>query len=206
MGKLLTAAVIVIILLVAGDVAARVYTEHQLEQRINRSVAGAEAKVKISGFPFVGKLAAQGRADRITAHLVHAGEGAFVLDRVDIAVIGATVDRGQFLQHRRLVIDRIDTGTVVADMSQADFDRLVGVPVTFDDGAAHATIAGVKVTARVSIVNNRLLVSAIGLPGSIPVPAIPVLPCSADVKIVPGHLIASCTFHQIPPAFQVISP
>ncbi len=144
--------------------------------------------------------------DRITARLAHAGQGAFVLDRVDIAVTGATINRQEVLQHRRLVIDRIDTGTVTGEMSQADFDRLVGLPITLDEGAAHVKVGGVTVTARVSISNNRLVVASIVAPLSIPVPSLPVLPCSADVRIAAGRLIATCIFHQIPPAFQMADP
>jgi hypothetical protein len=201
--KLLAAALIVLALLIVADIGARLYSQHQLAQRIDDAQPGAHARVQISGFPFLGKLMASGRVDKITAHLDHAGQGQFVLDTVDITVVGARINRNNFVRNRRLEIDRITTGAVVATMSQADFDRLVGLPVVFDQGSAHAVVAGVTVTARVAIVNNRLVAS--GLPVSIPVPSLPVLPCAATVTIVPGHLRASCIFQQVPPALRIVS-
>lgn len=203
---MVAAVVVIVALLVAADFGARIYVQDQLGQRIDASVAGADAQVKIGGFPFLFKLVTAGHVDRITAHLVHAADGAFVLDDIDITVTGVTINRSRFLQHRQLEIDHIDRGTVVAQMSQADLDQLVGVPVVLEQGTAQATVAGVTVTARVSVVNNRLEVHAAGLPVSVAIPALPVLPCQANIAIVPGRLIASCTFTQIPPALQIISP
>jgi hypothetical protein len=194
---------LILALLLAGlDIGARIYAQHQLEQRLDSSVPGAQARVRISGFPFLGNLLVSGRVEKITADLAHASDGLFVLDQVHITVTGVTISRAQFVQHRIIQIDRIDTGTVMAEMSQENFDRLVGLPVVFGSGVARATVGGVAVTARVSIVNNHLVAS--GLPLSVPIPALPVLPCTADVTIVPGYLVASCTFHQIPPALRIV--
>jgi hypothetical protein len=203
--RLLGLVLVVALLLCAGDVVARLVAQRQLERRIDRQVAGANARVRISEFPFVAKLAAGGRIAKITAHLDHAATGDFVLDRVDLSVTAVRVNRNALLRDRRLQIESIDTGTVTAAMSQADFDRLAGVAVTFGDGVARVTTAGVTVTAHVSIVNNRLRIVAAGIPVSVPIPALPVLPCLADVRIVPGHLIATCTFPQVPPALLEVT-
>lgn len=204
MGKLLVAVVVLLLVLLAVDVGARVYTQDRLEQTIDGDVAGAQAGVTISGFPFLAKLLADGQVDKITAHLAQAGEGAFVLNQVTIAVTGVTIDRGWYVRHRQLKIDSIDSGTVTAEMSQANFDNLVDLPVVLGQGVARATVAGVSIGAQVSIVDNHLVAS--GLPFSIPIPALPVLPCTANVQIVPGNLIASCTFDRVPSALQIITP
>jgi hypothetical protein len=87
-------------------------------------------------------------------------------------------------------------------MTQADFDRLVGAAVTLGNGSAQVTVDGVSVTAQVAIVNGQLRLEAVGLPVSVPIPTLPALPCLEQVQIVPGHLIGSCTFHQIPADLQ----
>ncbi len=203
MRKLLFLVVLLALVLVAVDIGTRIAMQHQLEQRIDSYVPNAGASVTIHGFPFLLKLVAQGGVDEITAHARQVSQGAFVLDQVDVAVHGVRINRHLFLQKRQLEIVAIDIGTVSADMTEADFARLVGVPVTLGNGTARVTVAGVSVAGRVSITNGRLILAASGLPVSVPIPTLPVLPCLADVKIVPGHLVASCTFHQIPAALRI---
>jgi hypothetical protein len=197
--------ILVIVLAVLGgaiDVGSRIAMQHQLEQRINSYEPSAAAKVTIHGFPFLLKLIADGRVDKITAHAAGISQGSFVLDRVDVTVTGVRINRTLFVRQRQLEIVAIDTGTVTADMTQADFDRLVGYPVVLGNGTAQVTVAGVSVTAPVSVRNGQLVVAAAGLPISVPIPNLPVLPCLANVAVIPGHLVGSCTFHQVPPALR----
>ena len=94
------------------------------------------------------------------------------------------------------------TGTVTAQMSQADLDRWLGVPVTLGAGTASVTVAGLTVTATVTIHDGVVQLDAAGVPVSVPVPTLPVLPCLAQATVVPGHLDLSCTFQQIPAALK----
>jgi hypothetical protein len=198
MRKLIVAALILVLLLSAGDVAARLYTQRQLERRIDDNVPGAQAKVRIAGFPFLWSALVNGRMNTFTAHLAQARQEDFVLDRVDIVATGVRINRSKLLHDRQLEVDRVDTGTVTADMNQADLDRLVGLDVTLGDGVAH--IAGGTVGGAIEIVNNRLNITNGSKPISIPIPPLPMLPCVGRVTIVPGHLHTSCIFHQVPAA------
>lgn len=199
---LVVLVVLLAVLLSAIDIGTRIAMQHQLEQQIAVLEPAAGAKVTIHGFPFLVPLIAGGRIDKITAHARQVSQGPFVLDRVDVTVTGVRVNRSLFLHQRQLEIVAINAGTVTADMTQADFDRLVGYPVVLGNGTAQVTIAGVSVTAPVSIANGRLVVAAGRLPISVPVPTLPVLPCLANVVVIPGHLVGSCTFHQVPPALK----
>jgi hypothetical protein len=203
MRRLLVIVVVLLVLLAAADFGARIALEHQLEQRIDSSVPSAHAKVTIQSFPFLYKLATKGRVDKITAHAAQVSQGPFVLDRVDVTVTGVRIRRSVLLHQRQLEIVSIDTGTVRADMTQATFSNLVGVAVTLGAGTAHVTVAGTSVTGRVSIINGRLQLDSAGPPVSVPIPTLPVLPCLAQVTIIPGHLLGSCTFHQIPAALKI---
>jgi hypothetical protein len=203
MRRLLVIVVLLLAILLAVDFGARIAMQHQLEQRIDSYVPSAQAKVTIHSFPFLFKLASNGRVDKITAHAVQVSQGPFVLDGADVTVTGVRIKRSVLLHQRQLEIVSIDTGTVSADMTQADFSSLVGVPVTLGAGTAKATVGGVSVTARISVSNGRLVLESSGLPVSVPIPTLPVLPCLAQVTIIPGHLVGSCTFHQIPAALKI---
>jgi hypothetical protein len=204
MTKLVALVIVLVLVLVLGalDVASRIGVQHQLEQQVNSYAPGAAAEVRIDSFPFLAKAAASGRIDKITAHAHTVAEGQFVLDRVDVTVTGVRINRSLLLRQRTLEIRSIDTGTVTVDMTQADFSRLIGVPVTLGAGTAQVTVSGVKVTGQVSVVNGRLVLQVPGLPVSVAIPSLPVLPCLAQVVVVPGHLHGSCTFHTVPPALN----
>jgi LmeA-like phospholipid-binding len=202
MRKLLVLVIVLILLLVGVDVGARIVAEHLLEKRVDSYLTAPTAKITIAGFPFLLPLLTQGRIARITASATGVSHGTFVLDRVSVTVTGVRIDRSQAVDHQQLDIVGIGTGTVNADMTQADFDRLVGAPVTLGNGSAQVVVQGVPVTAQVAIVNGQLRLEAPGLPVSVPIPTLPVLPCLEQVQVVPGHLVGSCTFHQIPADFQ----
>jgi LmeA-like phospholipid-binding len=193
--------VLLVAILVVGDVTARVYAQNQLQDRINANVPNANAKAHISGFPFLGKLLFTGKVDKITAHIERATEGQFTFDGIDLTVNGVKLNRGQLIRNRRVKVQSISSGTVKADMSQEDFDRLVGgLPVVLGDGTVQLTAGGTTVTAQVTVVDNQLHFSGRGLPAVIPIPKLPVLPCAASITIIPGHLVVTCTFHEVPTA------
>jgi hypothetical protein len=58
---------------------------------------------------------------------------------------------------------------------------------------------GVTITAKVAMVNNRLVLSgpvSLGLA----IPKLSILPCAATVAVRPGRLDVACEVHEIPPA------
>jgi hypothetical protein len=197
--KLLVLVVLLLVIFGVADVFARIEAEHLLERRIDSYLPAPTAKVTIGGFPFLPRLVASGRIDKITATATNVGQGSFVFDQATVIVTGVRIDRSQLVQDQKLDIEAIGTGTVTADMTQANFDRLVGAPVILGNGSAQLTEDGVSVTAQVAIVDGQLRVESSDLPISVPIPTLPVLPCLAQVQIVSGQLVGSCTFHQIPP-------
>jgi hypothetical protein len=202
MVKLVVVAAVVLAILAGVDIGTRVAMEHQLEQRIDSAVPGAGASVTIHAFPWLPHLISQGRVARITAHANQVGQGPFVLDSVEVAVTNVRIDRHQLLHQRQLEIVSIGTGTVSADMTQAALDTLLGVNVVLGAGTAQVSVEGVTVTGHLSITNGNLRLDAPGLPVSVAIPTLPILPCLAQVTIVPGHLVGSCTFTQIPAALK----
>jgi len=200
--KLVVVVVVLLVVLAGVDVATRIAMEHQLEQRIDSYAPGTDADVAIHGFPWLPKLLADGEVDKISAHANQVSQGPFVVEGVEVTVTGVRIDRHLLLDHRELEIVSIDHGIVSADMTQAELDQLAGLPVVLGNGVAQVTVEGVTVTAHVSISDGDLHVEAEGLPVSVPIPTLPILPCLAQVTVVPGNLIGPCTFQQIPPALK----
>ncbi|HSS10193.1 MAG TPA: hypothetical protein VLL25_09920 [Acidimicrobiales bacterium] len=201
MRKWLGALIVLAVLLVVGDVVALRYAQDQVRRRIDANVADAHATVHISGFPFLGKLAVAGTIGKITAHVDHASQGDVTFDAVDLTVTDVKLDRSQLFKDRRVQVQGIQSGTVKADMTQADFSRLLGgLPVTLGDGVVQVRVGQAMVDAHVTVAANQLHVTGAGLATTIPIPKLSVLPCVATVAAIPGHLVASCTFHEVPAA------
>ena len=114
---------------------------------------------------------------------------------------GVKLDRTALFNDQRVVVQRIDTGTVTATMTDAALDKVLGgLPVKLTAGGVQLTVAGLTISARVSLVANRLHFDVAQIPVSLPIPTLPLLPCAANAVASPGRLEISCTFHQIPAA------
>jgi hypothetical protein len=203
--KLLALVVVVLAVLlvavVAVDLGSKVYLEHQLERRVDASQPGANAHFSIQGFPWLIPLLEDGRVNKVTVHEDRVSQNDFVLTNVVLTVTGVRVNRHQLLDNHQLQITAIDSGTLTAQMSQADLDQFLGVPITLGAGTASVTVAGIPVTAKVSVHNGQLEVDTGFIPITVPIPQLPSLPCLAQVTVVPGHLNGSCTFDRIPAAW-----
>jgi hypothetical protein len=191
-------------LLVFGDVQARHYAERQIAHIIETHEPGATATVRIRSFPFVGRLAVARQVQKVTANVrnvpVTTAVGNFTLDEVDLTMKGVKVDLGPLVAGSNGAVKSIRSGSVRAVISEAQLDKLVRVPLSLGTGSAHVTVAGVTVSATASVSNNQLHLAAGPLAVNVTLPAIPVLPCVAEVAIVPGKLVLGCAFNTVPAA------
>jgi hypothetical protein len=195
LGKVLVLLVLLLAVVSVGDVETRIFAQRQLEHRIDSNVHSAGAHVNISSFPFVGRLALNGTVPKIKAHVPNVVSGLFSFDFIDVTVNGVHVDRSVLFNSRQVKLQRIDGGTVVADMTEAAVDKVLGgAIVTLGNGVAQ--IKGVS--AQVSIVNGHLRVA--GLPLNVTLPTLPLIPCGLNAVVTPGHLRLSCAFKQVPSA------
>jgi hypothetical protein len=199
--KILVLLVVLAAVLAVGDVEARLYAEHQFAHRIDANVPGAHATVKISSFPFTGRLAASGAVPRIRAHLQNVTSGLFTFDTVDVVVSGVRVERTALFRDRRIHVLSIAKGTVTADMTEAAVDRaLGGLPVKLANGAVQLAVNGVNIVGRLSVVANQLRLEVTGVPVNVSIPKLPALPCVGNAVVTTGHLTLSCGLTGIPPA------
>jgi hypothetical protein len=204
--KLGVVAVALLVILGVGDVVARTYAQDRTASQINQRVPGASSTVNISSFPFVGKLLATGKVDKISAHVKHAKASDFTFDQIDVVLRGVRIDRNQLVGSQHVQVSAISTGTVKASISEQSIDQALqalGQPavVHLVQGAAELTVAGVTVRSTVTIVNNAVQLTVGHQVVNLPIPQLPVLPCVATAVVLPGQLDLSCTFHQVPTAF-----
>jgi hypothetical protein len=201
-GKVIIALVIVVAAAAVGaDFAARSYAEHQLAKRIEQKVPGSKASVHISSFPFLGRLALQGRVSKLTANVTGVVAGTVRFSRVNLEVDGIRISRNRLFLHHQVVLERISRAIATADVSQDEIDRLTGLPVKLGAGNAQVTVAGVTLQAKASLAGGMLKLTAnVGPTLSIPIPTLPVLPCATSVDIQPGQLQIRCVTTVIPPA------
>jgi hypothetical protein len=207
--KLVLALVVLVALLVGalflGDAAARHFAQNQVAERIDQAVPGSQSTVQISS-PFLIDLAFSGSVHRLTSQVSGVTADGVSFTSVDVEVDGVKISRSQLLFHRRLVISKITKAVVTAHISQLEVDTLANAPLTLGNGVVTVTEDGVQATGQVTLVDNKLQVTGpAGLSVLIPIPNLPVLPCAANLQVVPGQLLVTCTTTTIPPAFNIPS-
>lgn len=199
--KIVVLLAILAAVLTVGDIEARIYTEHTFAHRIDVNVPGAHATVKITSFPFVGRLLTSGTVGRIRAHVVDATFGQYSFDTIDVAVSGVRLDRTALIHDQRIQVLGIDKGTVTADMTEVAIDKaLGGLPVQLDDGIVRLTVKGISVVGTLSVSGNQLRIDVPGAPIKVAIPKLPLLPCASSAVVTTGHLSVTCVLTGIPPA------
>ena len=85
-------------------------------------------------------------------------------------------------------------------MTQEELSRLVDLPVTVERGRVRVRVAGQQLTATASVRGNmlRLAVAGAQLP-ALTIPRLPLVPCLADVELLPGRVRISCRLDRVPP-------
>jgi hypothetical protein len=187
----------------AGDLYARRYADHQLEQRIRVVVPEAgHPSVTISSFPFLAPLFFSGDVRQVVARAGPVTEGRVTFSRIDVSLRDVKLDRTELIRNHRVKLVGITGGQVSAVMTEAELSRaLGGVPVKLTPGHVAITLNGVPVTAAVSMVNDQLELQPPGQPiVTLQIPTNGLLPCTASAVVEQGQLALSCQVAEVPPA------
>ncbi|MBO0748408.1 MAG: LmeA family phospholipid-binding protein, partial [Acidimicrobiaceae bacterium] len=194
----LVAVALILGLLALGDVWVRHRVQTRMAEHIQSRVPGSTASVHITSFPFLGRLAVSGKVPELDARV--RGVSAFGLDfsTINVVVHGLEVDNSKLFS-REVILQGIDSGSVVGDIPQSSIDRLTGLSVGLGSGTVE--VAGVTLTPSVSVTGGAIVVTLPHLPEiRLPIPELPLLPCVGSVAIIPGALRLSCQLTQLPPA------
>jgi len=184
-----------------ADLAARQVAEEQIAER----VAAAEgvqgrARVEIASFPFLGRLLASGTVTDLDVSVddVRAERVRLATVAVDLAEV--EISRDALVSERRLVLQDVGRGTARAEITQEELSRLLDVPVTVGRGGVRVRVAGREVAADASVRDNVLRLSVAGarLP-ALTLPRLPLVPCLADVQLLPGRVRFTCELERVPP-------
>lgn len=193
---------VVVLALLAGvlsvvDVLVRDGVQSAIADRIEARSPGSHATVRISSFPFTGRLAVSGRVPGLSARVTDVTEGDIRFTDIDLDVHDLDVDRGD-LTHGEVKPTSIRSGHVVADISQDSIRSLAHLPLTLGDGTVGAD--GVTVHVQVTLAGGGVVVGlGDGLPTfTVPVPELDILPCVGSARVVPHALQLSCTFTTLP--------
>ncbi len=193
--------VVVALLLVVADVAARQASETQLENNILHDVRGATAaSVRIDSVPFLGRLAISGHVPAVHATVDDVTVSPVRFSRINVDLRGVRIDRRRLVTDRVVDLQDVDRGMATGEITQADLRAALNdVPVVLDDGRIGVVIGGVTASVSVSIEDNvlRLTAGRVTIP-ALRLPKIPLLPCLTDAVAQPGRLLLSCTLATVP--------
>lgn len=199
MRRLLVALVVLGALLVVTDVVAEGLAESELEARLAAEVPGATSvSARIESFPFLGHLLTSGRVAQVDARARGIEVQGLELDVVHVDLDGVTLDRRILVDDQRVAVTDIDHGRVTAEVTQAALSDRLGVDVRLEAGRASVRVAGQRVSASLAVRDGRLVVGGAGL--SLPALDLvaPLLPCVANAEIVPGRVLVTCDFTEVP--------
>jgi hypothetical protein len=200
---LIAVVVVLVASYTAGDLYARSYADHQLEQRIRVVVPEARnPSVSISSFPFLAPLFLSGDVRRVAAQAGPVTEGRVTFARIDVSLRDVKLDRTELVRNRRVKLLAMTGGQATAIMTEAELSQaLGGAPIKLTPGHVAITLQGVPVTAAVSMVNDQLELQPPGRPVvTLQIPTNGLLPCTASVVVEQGQLALSCQVARVPPA------
>jgi hypothetical protein len=197
---LLVLAILIGGLLVAADVGSRAVAESQLRERVEAAARpGGGASARIRSFPFLGRLLASGSVSRMEVSVADVTVEDVTFARLAVDLRKVVFDRDKLLSERTVELRSIGRGTGVAEVDQAELSRLVGAPVVLEAGRARVRVVGQLVTATATVRDNTLRISVSGL--SVPplrIPRLPLVPCVANIEILPGRLRLTCDLDRVP--------
>ena len=183
-----------------ADLAARSVVESQLRERVEAEVdPEGGTRARISSFPFLARLLLSAEVSRVRVATEQVTVDGLTLARVAVDLEDVTLDRDRLLSERTIVLTDLRQGTAEAEVTQEELSDRLGVPVTLEEGRARVRVAGQTVTARASVTDNVLRLSVEGFPlPTLRIPKLPLVPCVADVRIVPGRVRLSCSVDEVP--------
>ena len=201
MRKLLIAAAIIVVLLVVGDFVAKAYATSQLRDRAKRAVPSAtSSSASISSFPFTARLLLAGQVSQVHVHVGPVAAGRVTFTSVAVDLHDVHVDRNRLINDRQVQLTGLGSGTVTAELSDAEVSRLAGTRVSFLPGRVIVNAAGIEVAATVQVTNGSMSFGGLRLPVTFKVPHAPLFPCDATkAVVVQGAVDLSCTVHDVPP-------
>jgi hypothetical protein len=199
--RLLVVAVVLVVLLVAADFAARAVAATELRDRARQRVQGAQdSSASVGSFPFLARLLLAGSIARVNVKVKPVATARITFDFVNLDLRDVHVDRNRLLRDRSVQLTGLGSGTVTAEVSQGEISRLAHLTVTFSPGRAAVTVGGTQVSAPVDVTRGQLTIGSGRAALHVTIPRGPLMACDATSVVVrQGVIDLSCTVHDVPP-------
>jgi len=183
-----------------GDVVVRDHVQSAVAARIERQAPGSHATVRISSFPFLGRLAVSGQVLDVDADVTGVTDGHVHFSHVVLHLADLMVSRHAIVKGK-LRATSLRSGSVTAEVTQASLRVETGQPVTIGDGTLG--LDGHTVPATVKVSGGVVTVEADGAARlSLAVPSLAIVPCLSSARLVPGALELTCRFTGLPAALS----
>lgn len=202
---LLVLLAVVVGLMAVADFGAKAVAQRELAQRAQARAPGASgATAYIHSFPFLPRLLGSGHVSGVDVRVRDVEVEGLRFASITVDLAGVKLDRRQLLDERRVVLEKIDRGTVRAEIEQEALAKVFGVDIVLEDGRASVTVAGRRLTAQVAVRNGRLVVDGAGV--SLPALSVvaPFVPCVPDAAVRPRRLVLTCQFTEVPEELKVV--
>lgn len=202
-------AIFLVVLLALG-VALDVGSRRLLENRVESEIESADSQIdvgnveaEIGSFPFLPGLATQGEVNHLSLRLEDLVTPGVTFAVLQLTVDGLTFDR-TVLFNAQVQVQQIDRAAVKAEITEEAASEAVGVPVTFTPGTATVQVAGQARPATVALDGNGdLTLTAQGVGQLvIPISESDYFPCTPDITVKQGKVVARCSSRRIPPALR----
>jgi hypothetical protein len=186
--------VVAVVLVAVADHFAVRWSESTVATRIEQRFPGSHATVTISSSPYLVRLVAFGKVQKVHAHVTDVPYGRLHLDTVDVTAKNLEVDRGELL-HGKTRLDSLSSATITARVSVATLLRAYGFGALADLGSL---VSGASGTVHTN--GNQVRIS-FG-PLSFDFTSTGLVPCVGSAGVNGGQLVLSCTTRSVPPALQ----
>ncbi|MDQ4132622.1 MAG: DUF2993 domain-containing protein [Actinomycetota bacterium] len=192
--------VVLALLLVAVDVAARLTVESQLRARLAREVPQAQSvDVSVNSFPFLLRLLLAGDVTGVEGHVNELRTDRVTVARVAVDLHDVRVDRDALLSDRQIELESIGRGTASAEFTQPELTEALGVPVVLTPGRFGVQIGGRTLSASVAVRGGSLVIGGVGITlPRLSVPKLPLLACDPSAEVLQGLVRLACDVDQVP--------
>ncbi len=195
-------AVLLAALVVAADIAARIFVQDRLAGYVRASTGARSASARIESFPFLLHVVGSGTVERVDVTARGVPAGALRIDKVEVIARHVRIDRHDLVRDRRVVVGSIANADVTVWVTAAELTAVTGQAVSFSgSNALRVKVDGVSLPLAVGIDNGHVLtLEAAGTRlASIDLATSGVIPtCHMLVESWAGELRMSCHVAPVP--------
>lgn len=176
--------------------------EGEIEDRAAERVAEvAGVDAELGTFPVVARALALGEVPRVVVTLDEVASTAIRFATIRAELEGIELSRQELL-NGQLDLERIDRGSLVAEVTEPDLEEALPAnlaDVDLSPGRVEVGVAGGTLEAEAVVRDGSLRLRLGSLPAiSLPLPGVELFPCALDVEVVEDALRLSCTLDEVP--------